>query len=681
MGWLSFVNQGGIGNVIVFPLATALPDGRWYWEVRYANGDSTGRSVHETARVGLFDAVKAPGGDLGGASYSWGWRADGTNWTSGQSTPYGIRPSGADDIVSVAVDTANRSVWFGLNGSWFEGDPASGQSPAFSELPSLVMPALSSTHGAFGTLHQYVPTAAADLRYAPPEGYQPFVPGAHEFLPRPMLYEAKPRTTVSSIARRVFESVTEAAGGKRISESPGRLERSSSYREQARDFFDKGNLLLAQKLALQTLACDPSDQEAREMVEWFHLEPGGSHGSSDGADLGEERLFDFVYIPTEKCGSSAHVTLLAFHPESTVPTTGELQGALNLNAEKDLLSRYRLLVFNRRPELKVGLVMDSRISGARQQPSGLVTGPEFAQRLSRVVRSDGFVHAVRHPFRIVRSTYNSNLIQHLCGDYSFAFLDPDTLFSNEAQTIDAVRSKLRKGPLPVLKTPDLDPDRLKDHFDFAIRMPRPYSIGKPHADHFGTWRVIDLDRAARDKTGGRLSESYRALGIRDDFEHVQDQFPHRDMLHFAMLRNGMRINMFGVELPVYLGRALQTCCYNSDDLIEICWSEPDDACREVGLSSTLCLSMHTNNWRSLSSDTRRHIANSGKLERFFREVFIPSWVSEYKNWRVAIQPLLMGDIDDDMGKRMLVGVREEAEAFLKIHPDVTESWPDVVAML
>jgi len=41
----------------------------------------------------------------------------------------------------------------------------------------------------------------------------------------------------------------------------------------------------------------------------------------------------------------------------------------------------------------------------------------------------------------------------------------------------------------------------------------------------------------------------------------------------------------------------------------------------------------------------------------------------------------MNEIDDAMRQRMFDGVRDEAETFLKVHPGVAESWPDLVEML
>ena len=47
----------------------------------------------------------------------------------------------------------------------------------------------------------------------------------------------------------------------------------------------------------------------------------------------------------------------------------------------------------------------------------------------------------------------------------------------------------------------------------------------------------------------------------------------------------------------------------------------------------------------------------------------------------ALRPYLMNEIDDALRQRMFDSVRDEAEKFLKVHPQIAESWPDLVAML
>ena len=322
MGCLNILNQNGSGSVMVFPLASALPEGRWYWEVRFVNGDVPG--IGDTVRIGVFDPIKSLDGNLGEGTESWAWCADGTKWTAGKSEPCGNAPTEKDDIFMVALDAAEGSLWFGLNGTWFEGDPASGRSPSFSALPSTVLPALSSAHGGFGTLHQFVPTDFSEFRSQPPQEFQRFTPGTEEYLPQPNLFGAKQAVSGKFAALRLLDAVKSIANTRRSADLEAR---GVQYRGLAKDFFDKGNLLMAEKLAMQVLAGDPFDSEAGEMAAWFPVTRGSSYRLRDASDPAANRLLDFAYIPTEKCGSGAHAALLAVHPETTVPTTAEISGA------------------------------------------------------------------------------------------------------------------------------------------------------------------------------------------------------------------------------------------------------------------------------------------------------------------------------------------------------------------
>ncbi|MGH6661119.1 MAG: SPRY domain-containing protein [Rhodospirillales bacterium] len=269
MGWLNILNQNGVGTVMVFPLASALPAGKWYWEVRFANAGAKNAAFRTTARIGVFDGIKPLGGDIGDAPGSFAWRADGTAWNAGVSRPMGSSPTENDDTAMIAVDIDSRRIWFGLNGAWFEGDPASARAPALSDLPGLVTPAVSCTHGVLGTLHQYVPTEVADFRWPPPRAFERFVPGKSEFLPRPILFQAKPSDSILARARRLIANAVDFAksGGGGI--GADRKARGTFYRNLAKDFFDKGNIVIAEKVAMQAEACDPSNAETREMIAWF----------------------------------------------------------------------------------------------------------------------------------------------------------------------------------------------------------------------------------------------------------------------------------------------------------------------------------------------------------------------------------------------------------------------------
>ena len=681
MGWISVLNQEGPGSVLVLPIAYGLPVGKWYWEVKIANAAGADSMMANTARFGVYSHGESIDSDLGVGEYSWAFSLTGTKLTKNEATPCGPSAWNDDDVVMIAVDTAMGNLWFGGNGKWFgengnwigairnwfaEGKDGLG-SPAFTDVSSEVIPAVTSTHGGTGTLHLFVPSDEHDYSFTPPEGFTALEPGARELLPKPTII--RPMAPPSAISNIAGEP------------SADRLEKRKIYQELASAYVNKRNWFMAEKLMVQIEACDPSDQSVHENMIWLQSLKETHPVLLSSRESLDERLFDFAYIPTEKCGSGAHGVLLAIHPDSTIPTSPQTQVAFQENAELALLKQFRQVVIPSNPNLKIGLVMDARISGARQQPSGVVTGDEYAQRLSKIVRPDGFLQAIRHPFFIARSTYNSHVAQYLYGNYNFAFANPRSPFSGEYVDIQSQDIRSRCGEIASHDCPTIDPIRLMERFEFAIRTSRPYSVGKAYSQYFEQWRILDLDRATKKRGKKRMGETYSAIGIQEDFSHPLDQLPYRDLIHFAMQRNHVRVEIAGTTLSLYIGRAGQTICSNDVDLIELFWLNPDSSLEQAGLNYPLCLAIPKNEWMPLSRTTKQRIVYSRELEEFFRDVLVPCWMAEFQVWRGGISRYLIGPIDEKLGKQMLEGVQEEAEAFLKIHSSVEESWSDLVAML
>jgi hypothetical protein len=331
--------------------------------------------------------------------------------------------------------------------------------------------------------------------------------------------------------------------------------------------------------------------------------------------------------------------------------------------------------------LKIGVVMDARISGARQQPSGIVTGDEDAKRLSQIVCPDGFHQAIRHPFFIARSTYNSHVVQYLYGNYRFDFVNHNSPFSGDYVDIRSSDMQSRCGGIVPRNYPIIDPVRLMDRFEFAIRTSRPYSVGKAYSQYFDQWKIIDLDRATKERGKKRMGETYAALGIREDFSHPLDQMPCRDLIHFAMQNNYVRINIFDTTLSLFIGRAGQTICSNDVDFIELFWLDEHPSVTDVGFNYSLCLAVPKNEWIPLHRTIKQRIVYSRELEEFFQNILVPSWIADFTVWRDAVGRYLIREIDETIGRNMLVGVKDEAEAFLKVHPSVEESWADLVKMI
>lgn len=682
MGWISVLNQEGAGSILVFPISYALPAGKWYWEIKVANaGGSADPLMAATARFGAYAYGERFNGNLGESADSWAFSLAGKKFTKNMAIPCGASVWNDGDVVMIAVDTTRRCMWFGANGNWFGtngnwlrgvrkwfGNDQKGMGkPDFSDLHAEIVPAVASMHGGTGTLHLFIPSNVENYTFSPPPGFTLLEAGARDLLPKPTF----------------IQSITQPDPGLQIvgEPSPNRLVNRRVYQDLASAYITKRNWFMAEKLTVQVEACDPNEQSVKENMIWMQSLRETHSMDSDSNEWPDERLFDFAYIPTEKCGSGAHGTLLAVHPESTIPTSPQTQVAFQENAERSLLRHFQQVVLPCHPNLKIGLVMDARISGARQQPSGIVTGEEYAERLSRIVRPDGFLQAIRHPFLIARSTYNSHVIQYLYGNYSFAFVNPASPFSGDYIDIRSSDIWSRCGKTDCRNYPEVDPTRLMDRFEFAIRTSRPYSVGKAYAKYFDQWRILDLDRAGRERGRKRMGATYSAIGIRGDFSHPLDQMPYRDLIHFAMQKNYIRVNVEGIPLTIFLGRAGQTICSNDVDFIELFWTEENPSLAEPGFNVPLCLAVPKNEWVPLSRSAKQRIVYSREFEEFFGEVFVPCWMADYKIWRNAVDRYLIGDIDATLARNMLSGVREEAEAFLKIHPSVEESWSDLVNMV
>lgn len=73
------------------------------------------------------------------------------------------------DIFMYAVDPVNGKIWFGRNGTWYAGDPATGASASYTNLPSEVFPVVqaynSSTHN--------INFGQQPFSYTPPSGFLP----------------------------------------------------------------------------------------------------------------------------------------------------------------------------------------------------------------------------------------------------------------------------------------------------------------------------------------------------------------------------------------------------------------------------------------------------------------------------------------------------------------------------
>jgi hypothetical protein len=172
------INQSGIDTHRTVLVWRSLSAGRWYWEISSPNLGAAGGEVAETATVGVIDGKHSMRREIGfgggGGGGGWGWRADGHRVSASQIEAYGdFPPAETAATIMVALDFEGGRIWFGLDGEWFgEGSPDDNALPAFDGLTGPLYPAMSSRHGAGGTVEMQSRISLTEFRYPPPAGFR-----------------------------------------------------------------------------------------------------------------------------------------------------------------------------------------------------------------------------------------------------------------------------------------------------------------------------------------------------------------------------------------------------------------------------------------------------------------------------------------------------------------------------
>ena len=147
-------------------------------------GESTGKKYYEIkTRLGHGYFGIAPASTFNidtfvGTGNSVGWHSsDRRMWAnSGWNSQKGTSPT-TDDIVMVAFDTATGNIWWGLNGTWFDGvDPGTGTGPhrTIAGLIGLeVFPAITADEDSYLD----VLIRSSQWTYSPPTGFTEFAYG------------------------------------------------------------------------------------------------------------------------------------------------------------------------------------------------------------------------------------------------------------------------------------------------------------------------------------------------------------------------------------------------------------------------------------------------------------------------------------------------------------------------
>jgi hypothetical protein len=117
-----------------------LTTGKWYWEQTVI----TKLDAVNNPRAGVAGASASLSSDLGSQSNAWVmFMAGGANGGKGYNNST-ITGSGsafsANDVGMFAYDADAGKLWFGKNGSWLTGDPATDTSPFYSSVTAPVFP-------------------------------------------------------------------------------------------------------------------------------------------------------------------------------------------------------------------------------------------------------------------------------------------------------------------------------------------------------------------------------------------------------------------------------------------------------------------------------------------------------------------------------------------------------------
>jgi hypothetical protein len=167
----------------------ALPKtGKFYWEYTKAVAGSENR-------VGICDASHSITNYIGFSQYGYGYAIlAGTKWNnqpSGGGTAYGAAANAVGDVIMVAYDADNGSLFTGKNGTWFAGsDPATNTAPMFGGIPKTIefYPAFSEINSADNPVN----FGQRPFKHTPPAGFKALCVGN---LPDPLIpvgpYEPK----------------------------------------------------------------------------------------------------------------------------------------------------------------------------------------------------------------------------------------------------------------------------------------------------------------------------------------------------------------------------------------------------------------------------------------------------------------------------------------------------------
>ena len=159
--WTCDNNAAGTVRANIF-----VDSGKWYWEVTVDNGNRFHAGVLKSEVALLTD-------DAGTGTTNWAFRSDGYKVYNGSESSInsGTSVQAIGNVIQLAYDADNGSIWFGGNGHWFEGNPSALSSPSYTGVTGTagLSPFLSrrtSDNGASINFGQ------KPFKFPPPDGFQ-----------------------------------------------------------------------------------------------------------------------------------------------------------------------------------------------------------------------------------------------------------------------------------------------------------------------------------------------------------------------------------------------------------------------------------------------------------------------------------------------------------------------------
>jgi hypothetical protein len=139
-------------NYLVATGTMAVTQGKWYFEVKI---DATASHTASGVKIVDLDGWDRTDGSANG-SYGWLYAANGDKRNGGSSSSYGDGFS-ANDIIGVAIDMDNTSVYFSRNGTFqASGDPTSGASKTNAAFTNLTGTITAQVYdGSSGQAHEF----------------------------------------------------------------------------------------------------------------------------------------------------------------------------------------------------------------------------------------------------------------------------------------------------------------------------------------------------------------------------------------------------------------------------------------------------------------------------------------------------------------------------------------------